>query len=497
LRYLLRVLLLETQDNYKGGRKMLSSISFKMKLLFFAIPTLTFILFLFTKKSWGKLKKYKGIFKWSNDSVYCGKDQKGNQIYISTKQRSMHTQVIGTTNAGKTESVILPWAIQDIEQGRGLILIDGKSDESLLKKLMAYTEKIGRMKDFRLVSLAYPGKSHSFNPLLGGTPEEITERVFNSFEIENPYYRSLQYEVFGQVMRIFADQKIVPTFKGILEVLTYDEKLSLIAMKCNDQSLADWAKNFCALKGQERELRTSGLKSMISHFCYGESAKIFNVENSLTLDESLSKNLIVYFQLPVLLSPFLGKAMGKLVLQCLQSAISKRHLDKSKVHKFFSVMLDDFTEYLYPGFVSILNKSRSANVGVVFAHQSLGDLKVLGDPIANSILTNSNLKIFMRGNDPDSAEYFSKVIGTIASNKQTHREKSGIMGREKTGDISTRDVEEFSVHPNIFKKELGVGEAVMVVPHDFGSSFLRIKFHKLDDLPFDVQAMDFSTKGDL
>jgi TonB-dependent SusC/RagA subfamily outer membrane receptor len=37
----------------------------------------------------------------------------------------MHTQVVGTTNAGKTESVILPWAIDDIKNGRGLILIDG------------------------------------------------------------------------------------------------------------------------------------------------------------------------------------------------------------------------------------------------------------------------------------------------------------------------------------------------------------------------------------
>lgn len=76
---------------------------------------------------------------------------------------------------------------------------------------------------------------------------------------------------------------------------------------------------------------------------------------------------------------------------------------------FFSVYLDDFTEYLTPSFVTLLNKSRSANVGIVFAHQALGDLDGLGDGVKNTILTNSNLKVFMRTNEPESAEYFSSI----------------------------------------------------------------------------------------
>jgi type IV secretory pathway TraG/TraD family ATPase VirD4 len=152
-------------------------------------------------------------------------------------------------------------------------------------------------------------------------------------------------------------------------------------------------------------------------------------------------------------------------------------------HRFFSVFLDDFSEYLYPGFVSILNKSRSANVGVVFAHQALGDIETLGDAIANSILTNANIKIFMRGNDPDSAEYFAKVIGTVATTKYTERTTTNFFQKETTGEASAREVEEFIVHPNRFKNELGVGEAIMVVPHERGAKAIEIKFQKYDDLP--------------
>ncbi len=86
----------------------------------------------------------------AENAVFCGESIGRERVYIKPSQRTMHTQVIGTTNAGKTESVILPWAIQDIQQGRGLILIDGKADRSLLEKLWAYTVQANRQADFRL-----------------------------------------------------------------------------------------------------------------------------------------------------------------------------------------------------------------------------------------------------------------------------------------------------------------------------------------------------------
>jgi hypothetical protein len=436
------------------------------------------------EKALAERERERAVIGPAEGSVYCGHTDKGEEVHIKPRQRAMHTQVIGTTNAGKTESVILPWAIQDIEQGRGLILIDGKADRSLLDKLWASTVKSGREKDFRLFSLSHLEESHQFNPLIGGTPEEISERVFNSFEFENPYYRSLQFEVFSQVMRVFEAAHVAPTFLKIHQMITNPHALVAMARDVADKSLKQWTEYYRDLPATERTQRTSGLTAAISHFAFGRTACLFNTETpGITLESALNENLIVYFQLPVLLSPFLGKATGKMVLQCLQNAVANRHRGKSQNPKFFSVFLDDFSEYLYPGFVSVLNKSRSANVGVVFAHQALGDIKTMGDAIANSILTNANIKVFMRGNDPYSAEYFSKVIGTVKAIKYTERRKKGFWKEEATGDTSAREVDEFIVHPNRFKRELGVGEAVMIIPHEAGSRAINIKFRKYEDLP--------------
>ena len=162
----------------------------------------------------------KAITAKVDDSVFCGTTDKGEDIWVKSRQRAMHTQVIGTTNAGKTESVILPWAIQDIHSGKGLLLIDGKADNSLIDKLWSYTKLANREKDFKLFSLSRREQSFQFNPLLGGTAEEITERVFNAFDFENPYYRSLQYEVMNQVMRIFEASNQIPTFQRLHQAIS-------------------------------------------------------------------------------------------------------------------------------------------------------------------------------------------------------------------------------------------------------------------------------------
>lgn len=417
------------------------------------------------------------------DCVFAGLSTKGKNVYVKQPFRKMHTQVVGTTNAGKTESVILPWAIDDIKKGRGLLIMDGKSDMSLLNKLYAYAKRHHRENDVRVLSLCNVGISHTFNPLSGGSALEITERAFNAFNFENEYFKSIQYDVFLHSLLILEAVGIKPTPLRMIECMKNEKALADLAVASKMPRLQVWAGEFLKLNREERELRTSGLVAQLQSFAVGETSQVFNTEISdINLEQALEFGEIIYCQLPALKIPTLGKATGKMILQCLQSAVSSRHLGKYERQGFFSVYLDDFTEYLTPSFVTLLNKSRSANVGIVFAHQALGDLDGLGDGVKNTILTNSNLKVFMRTNEPESAEYFSSVIGTIQGSKVTERQTEGLFGSEKTGDGSVREVEEFKYHPNVFKQELGVGEAVMVLPHAKGSLPVRLKFKKSFDL---------------
>ncbi|HEY8271344.1 MAG TPA: type IV secretory system conjugative DNA transfer family protein [Pseudobdellovibrionaceae bacterium] len=476
---------------------------FKMPMLMFYYKWRFLVALLITLAIYALFLKLKKMFlKWTaagsiekdvlaynpdEDSVYAGMTEKGKNVYIKLAFRRMHVQIVGTTNAGKTESVIIPWTIDDIKKGRGCIIIDGKSDRSLLDKIYAYAKKHGRLQDVKILSLCNVDISSTFNPLEGGSSLEIAERVFNALNFENEYFKSIQYDAFLHSLLLLEAVKIKATPYRVLELLRSDSQMSHLIKSVTDPELCLWVAEFCKLSKSEREQRTSGLVSQLQSFVVGETGLIFNSERSeINLERALENGEIIYCQLPALKIPTLGKATGKMILQCLQSAVASRHLGAAKSQKFFSVYLDDFTEYLTPSFVTLLNKSRSANVGIVFAHQALGDLSALGDGVKNSILTNSNLKIFMRTNEPESAEYFSSVIGTSLTSKVTERQKSGFIGSTKTGDGSVRDAEEFKFHPNVFKQELGVGEAVVVLPHGKGSLPVRMKFRKSFDLDIPV-----------
>lgn len=404
------------------------------------------------------------------------KDKK-RPVRVPTFVRTMHTQVIGTTNAGKTASVILPWLVQDIEKGRGAIIIDGKADKTFLETLRTHIFTNNREQDFHLFSLANLEESQAFNPFGTGTPEQIAERAMAAFKFENEYYRNIQFQFLRTILALIQHRGRIATPFLVRELIRDKERLLTWAEGITDSALLRDIAAITEDRDEKRLEKVSGLISALTHFASGSTLPLFNDPTSeINLKTIIKEGKICYFQLPTMLFPFLGESTGKLILQNLQSAISELQVSGDTPKKLFSIYLDDFNDYIYPGFASILNKSRSANIGVIFSHQSLGDLEKVSPDFKQIVLTNTNIKIVMRSNDPDTAEHFAKMIGTHRAESSTRRRSRGFLGRSETGEESVREVEEFVFHPNVFKTGLGTGEAICILPHSKGSSVLEVKF---------------------
>ena len=434
------------------------------------ITSLIFLIYLFIYRYREEKNKEKG-------KDFLLGFHKNKKVSISENQRTTHTQVIGTTGSGKTEGVILPFILQDLKKGSGFLIIDGKSDNDFLEKLYSYSVKYKREKDFKLFSLANKKESHSFNPLNGSSSIETAEKVFSSFHFENEYYRNIQYKIFLNLISLIKE-KTIPTFKLIHKLLTDSKTLSSWLEACENEKTRSLLSAFLALSEREREERTSGLESKLAHFTQDECQSLFDeTENTISISEALEKGQVLYFQLPTMLYPFLGEATGKLVLQNLQSAISKRHLSSKEV-KLFSVYLDDFQDYIYQGFGSLLNKSRSAKVAMVFSHQSLGDLERVSKSFSDVVLTNTNLKVIMRTTDPKTCDYFAKYFGTKSSIKETEQTDKDFLGTNKTGRGSLRKVEEYIFHPNVFKK-IPIGSGLVSIPEIDTVRHLELSFPRV------------------
>lgn len=448
-----------------------------------------FVLYKISSKitRWNQKRQYENAITGNDkeaNAAFLGYQDNGKPFNLRLDYRRMHMQVIGTTNAGKTESVLVPLMIDDIEKGRGFIIIDGKSDMSLLHKIHSYVRKSDREHDFLLFSLTDYDKSYSYNPLMDGSVDQVAEKIINSFGFENEHYKTVQYEIFKNTLAIFKEANEYPTFLKLQQALLNPSNLHALAASGGDRLLIEWSTEFMGMNKDLRREQISGLVSHLGYFSSKDLRHLFNVEKpTIRVSELMEKGKICYFQLPVLKSPILGKSVAKMVLQDIQSQVSERHASGKEDHQFYGIYLDDFTEYLTKSFVSVLNKSRSANVGVTFAHQAVGDLEALGKEVKNQIQTNANIKVFMRTNEPESTEYFAKTIGTIEGVKTTSRQKEGSFGRVKvTADGSIREVEEFINHPNQFKRELGRGEGIVIVPHERGAKSFKVNFVMRPDM---------------
>ncbi len=119
-------------------------------------------------------------------------------------------------------------------------------------------------------------------------------------------------------------------------------------------------------------------------------------------------------------------------------------------------------------FVGFLNRCRGSGIGVVIAHQSLGDFK---DPTVKAQIMDSTETMFsFVQKDPETCDILASVVGTKESYEKTKQTKEWIFGDDNTGMGTKKLVHEFIYHPNVFRN-LNVGEAVYAAkkPSRFGT----------------------------
>ncbi|MGZ3748596.1 MAG: type IV secretory system conjugative DNA transfer family protein [Pseudobdellovibrionaceae bacterium] len=384
------------------------------------------------------------------------KDQK--ELVLTNSQRSGHVQIVGATGRGKTQSVILPWFIQDLYINNSPILMDGKGDMDLEAKIWEHQCRQGYIGDYFKFDLSNPKASCTINPLEGNKADESAERLIASLEFESSYFRDVQHQVALMIFELSRLASQPCTFKLLYLCLTDPKVLSEIMGLASHRMtlpLKQEIQRFQALSPKEREEKYSGLISQIRPFAVGEIAEIVNGHHSdskthLSFERFMQTETNRCPKAAVILLNTMrhqksGKILGKAILQTLAWATSKR----KGTERFVPIFLDEFSSFVYEDFEQFLSKSRSYGVALHLSHQSVGDLEKISPSFLKTVNVNTNVKCLLGLNDPDTADYFAKHLGTRTITKQTERGSSGVFGDlERTGEMSLRDADQYKVHPN-------------------------------------------------
>jgi hypothetical protein len=403
-------------------------------------------------------------------------------ILIKDKDRTYHCQIVGTTGSGKTETL---WNIiaQDLIKGYGCCIVDPKADDDFLERFLKHCKACGLMDKVYFFSLMYPSYSHIYNPVQFGTPEEITERIINACNIENEYYKKLQFNFLLYSINILRTVHPYINLHTVIDFLKNYRDQEWVKEQITDrttQDLSPYLKETYKIKDEG----VSGILADLNQVSEGQFSHILNGQNQINLKQIMNQGNIVLFQLPVMKFSVIGKSIGKMLLQDIQSVVGGRqstNTDPTFTQKnFYPVFIDEFFSMAYPSFVELINKARSANVAIHLGHQSLADLSQVSKEFKEAVFENTNLKFVAKQNDAASAEEFAKSFGTYQTHKETLAVEKGLLFN-RSSKSSYRETEQFLIHPNLIKTA-SVGRGVVRTPTGQAAPCTYRMFHRLKDV---------------
>ena len=307
-----------------------------------------------------------------------------------------------------------------------VIVIDPKGDAELLMRTAAECHRMGR--ELAFFSPAHADRSASFNPFsMCETTTELAARVQalmpggGGMAKGDPFFTEYPLAV---VERLGAAQDAVGdgwTIEGLHAVTTmvppFDDLVArylyqvLGGRNKHVPPLAELLEEYTAKRGERQDPLADALiddkEKPRDHFVQvtanlvpafrgvtgGKMARLLSSrEPELTWKGVVEARKVVYFAMSSLLYGEVANRIGRVILQDLIGFLGQRYArdDPAKMTPL-TILIDEFSNVAYPGFIDALNKGGGARANIMLAMQSLADPEgAMGKDGTQRVLDNLN-----------------------------------------------------------------------------------------------------------
>lgn len=414
------------------------------------------------------------------------------RVVMGEESRLLHTEVIGATGVGKNYYCQLPWIYQDIIRGAGLVIIDPKG--AMRNQVAAYVAKAGRQHHARYLSLSKPQLSDTYNPLVDPDPHVVAERFHQAFYQDDntatPFYKEQAQGFLYDLFSLFHKMNVVPTMEQVRSIAFNQDALAMLLRNAPDCREAKELRlrMVSGMKADAYRENFQGLVNKLTALCGSPFAPALNTTSpSINICETLARGGILYVDLAADLYPTSFSRVSTLLLMDVMSCLTARYQRPGLKPAF--LYLDEFADLIYPKVGGLIAKARGARVGIIFAHQSLGDLQRHGEGMAKAIFESSRNKIVFQVGSAETAEYMAKLFGTQTVQREvinySLNQGGGLFGSAPREKGMTRVWEEqFLVHPNDLKN-MPQGSAACLIQRGMKgrAPFLVPMLHAPDSIP--------------
>lgn len=353
-------------------------------------------------------------------------------FWLDTLNTKKHTAIIGSTGSGKTVCTYL-LIEHALLSGKPVIYFDPKASHENLNNF----KKICEVNSKKLYIFSDLNTHNSaFNPLLGGNLNDISDKIINSLEWSEPFYKNESIEALDDVLKVLESSKTPITLESICEELKKH-------------------KNFKNIKGLYNQL------NKVNSSEYGE---LLNSKSPavLSFNRLRLENACFYIGISAMGHSSSGSILNKmffggLLTHAKESLTGKVEGLTNPESKPISIFFDELSSTIHEGFIDLQNKCRQAGMEITYATQGPSDIDKISPTLTQQIFENTNNLFIFNQMVPIHTEFFAKMCGTVTREKKTHVTEDG--QTQSRGTV--RDVEEFLVHSNIFRN-LKVGQCVLL-----------------------------------
>ncbi|MBI3336072.1 type IV secretory system conjugative DNA transfer family protein [Candidatus Peregrinibacteria bacterium] len=349
------------------------------------------------------------------------------KIRFLDKDRTRHHYIIGKSGTGK--SVLLNYmARQDITNGTGLCMVDPHGD--LIEDALAHTPK-ERAKDIVVFDPSDTQRPMGLNMLEASTPEEKDRASIDAMEI---FIKMFGNEIFGPriqhyfrngCLTLMDDEEEGATLLDVPRMFVDEEFMRYKVAKCRNVVVRSfWEHEYAKTGARERE-------EMIPYFSakFGPFITNTTIRNIIGQPKSAFDIRKVMDEGKVLLINLskgkIGDTNAQLLGLIFVNKISMASLARADVpreqRKRFYLYVDEFQNFVTDAFATILSEARKYELGLIMAHQYIGQLvgktsaygessSKMRDAVFGNVGTVMSFKI-----GAEDAEYMAKEFAPVLS----------------------------------------------------------------------------------
>ena len=386
---------------------------------------------------------------------------KVKKISLKDSDRKGHLFGFGSTRIGKTRLIELMME-QDIRKGYSLVFFDPKGDIDIFSKIVQIAYEENRQDELCLVTPIFPDCSAKMDPLAYYyMPEELVSHVVSGIKAKEEFFINIAYETTFVIVLSLLFFARIKNERPNLNFNSVKERASYTDLKNLEAQLKDYEndpeaeeilatlRQILASPQDYFSKVSSSLRTVLTSLSAGSVGAIIGKAKANNFIKRLEqgKRVILIVQTGSLLTRKTAHIVARVLLSMIQSFVGRIYLSGRTITPPLCVYMDEASNLLYMGVEDLFNKAGGAGVWIHAFTQSIADIEAeLGPANARKILDNTNSKIFMRVNDPNTANYIADYSGMV-------KRYSPILSLG--GGITVREVEEPNVRPeNVLNLQL-------------------------------------------